>query len=222
MYPDAPTIDMTDITGTNCYCDDAAADLIRGRIFGSGSVHGDITSRIRFLDSGNYHYLSYFFMERIEVPFSLFLIDNHTDMQRPGFGNILSCGGWGAYAMENLSNLREVFMIGVGEEHLREAGPLPGNVRIMSKDEAGSGGTGEGLPVYLSIDKDALAPGYAAADWDQGDMTIDGLLELIHRIRGGHNLLGVDICGEKKESPTGEELQKNILVNAKVLEALRR
>ncbi len=109
MYPDESRVDMTDISGTNAYCDDTAAAAIRERLSGPDGI--------RLIDSGNYHYLTYFSMERIEVPFALVLIDYHSDMQEPGFGRILSCGGWVKYAMEGLHLLKRGYLFGVGEEH---------------------------------------------------------------------------------------------------------
>ena len=214
MYPDddgifTGKIDMSDISGTNCYCDDESAGLIRGRL----SDEADI----RFMDSGNYHYLSYLYMERIKEPFSLVLIDNHTDMQPPGFGDILSCGGWVRYAMERLTHLKKIYLLGMSGEHLSEAEPLPENVSYGTLPDA----TDE-LPVYLSIDKDVLSPEFAATDWDQGAMTMDELTETVEKIAAEHRLLGIDICGEKKEAPTSWDIKKNRAANTKLFMALSR
>ena len=43
-------------------------------------------------------------MEKIDMPFRLILFDNHTDMQPPAFGGLLSCGGWAAEALEKTSS----------------------------------------------------------------------------------------------------------------------
>ena len=51
-------------------------------------------------------------MEKIDMPFRLILFDNHTDMQPPAFGGLLSCGGWAAEALEKLPHLQEVILIG--------------------------------------------------------------------------------------------------------------
>ncbi len=235
MYPDKARVDMTDISGTNAYCDDAAAAEIRERLTGPGGI--------RLIDSGNYHYLSFFSMERIERPFSLVLIDNHTDMQQPGFGRILSCGGWVKYAMDELLLLKRVYLFGVGEEHLAEVEPLPENVVVCrpaasppadpttaelatSDDESilahSDSQIAAELPIFLSIDKDALTPEYAATDWDQGDMTEAGLFSIIENIKLHHTIIGVDICGEKKENPTEEDLLKNVRLNYKIIECVNR
>ncbi len=217
MYPVETRINMTDIQGTNCYCDDKAADFIKTMLF-LDREDGD--SFVRFLDSGNYHYLSFFFMERIKEDFALVLIDNHTDMQPPGFGRILSCGGWVRYAMEELDTLKKVYLVGMSAGHLAEAGPLPDRVSYL--DYRRDLIIPDDLPIYLSIDKDVLSEEYAATDWDQGDMTREELLAVTEHILPDHRILGVDICGEKKEAPTKEQLDMNEAVNAKLLDVISR
>ncbi len=215
MYPVETKVNMTDISGTNCYCDEEAARMIRECIF---STDEPILSDIRLLDSGNFHYLSYFFMEKIREPFALIIIDNHTDMQQPGFGRILSCGGWVRYAMEELGNLKQVCLVGMSEEHLSEAMPLPDDVSYIK-----SGSLAEiscEFPIYLSIDKDVLAVEYAATDWDQGQMGVDELVDIVTQILHHHRVLGVDICGEKKDGATEAQLTKNRAVNDRLLEAI--
>ena len=81
-------VDCRDISGTNCYCDDIAKHQLREKV-ANLSYHD-----IHFLDSGNYHYLSLLWLEKIKEPFSLVLFDHHPDMQPPSFGAITSCGGW--------------------------------------------------------------------------------------------------------------------------------
>ena len=52
-------------------------------------------SGIHFIDSGDYHYISKIMTDFIKEPFTLVLIDHHTDMQDASLGgDILSCGNW--------------------------------------------------------------------------------------------------------------------------------
>ena len=81
-------VDCKNIEGTNCYCDDVAKEELRRRI-AAYSYEG-----IHFLDSGNYHYLSLLWLEKIDRPFALVLFDHHPDLQAPSWGKITSCGGW--------------------------------------------------------------------------------------------------------------------------------
>jgi len=49
--------------------------------------------------------------------------------------------------------------------------------------------------VYLSIDLDYLSTDYARTNWNQGNASLQDLLNSISRAISGKNLLGVDICG---------------------------
>ena len=94
-------LDFTSLDGTSCYCSEEAAACIR-KVLAPFSPHG-----IHWIDSGDYHYVSLFWLEMIEEPFRLVLFDNHPDDQQTAFGpDVLSCGSWVASARE-LSNYNE-------------------------------------------------------------------------------------------------------------------
>lgn len=109
-------LDMTDIAGTNCYCDEKAKGEIRRRLAASEAYQ----TPVHFLDSGNYHYLSLFYLEEIEEDFELLLLDNHPDLQAPSFGEVTSCGGWVREALCRLPRLRRVYVYGIEDILLRE------------------------------------------------------------------------------------------------------
>lgn len=77
---EAVLLDFKEMDGVNGYCAEEAESKIKETIksYPLDAVH--------FLDSGNYHYLSKFWLDRIEVPFDLLVFDNHTDMQAAAFG----------------------------------------------------------------------------------------------------------------------------------------
>lgn len=52
------------------------------------------------------------------------------------------------------------------------------------------------LPLWVSLDKDALVPADAVTNWDQGGLTLDAVLMLIRRLAGRRRLLGMDVCGD--------------------------
>lgn len=180
----AMEIDCRDIAGTNCYCDDEAKESLRKRI-----SECDI-SDIHFIDSGNYHYISLLWLERIREPFSLILFDHHPDMQPPSFGEITSCGGWVREALETNAFLECVYLVGADAELLREVLP---DTRVKTgmfawKDDS--------RPIYISLDKDVLREEDARCDWDQGDMTLDNLEHILKTLLEQHSVLGMDVCGE--------------------------
>jgi hypothetical protein len=49
-------------------------------------------------------------------------------------------------------------------------------------------------PVYLSIDKDVLAPDVVQTNWDQGVMRLEELMAAIRRLRG--RIVASDVTGE--------------------------
>lgn len=249
--------DCSLISGTNAYCSDEAAESLREEVSkaltaaeennaigtenadGGGAASQIHPGSINFIDSGNYHYMSLFFLERIETDFNLLLIDHHTDMNENAFGNILSCGNWVRRALETLPHLRAVFMLGVKKQYFQEMkesliseGELAENPEdekelfflqnsakstqqaesglsaevkndsakkiryVNSIDEMPSGMLSD-LPLYISLDKDALSEKYAATDWDQGDLSLKNLMQLFERLKQ-NNIIGLDICGDAK------------------------
>ena len=205
IYDGFPSeLNCKDINGTNCYCDDYAKERLRKRL-------QDVSlERVHFIDSGNYHYLSYFFLERIQEDFALVLLDHHPDYQPPSFGDILSCGGWVKNAFEEFEHLKKVYMVDVDEDLFYQLKDVPPEICLLKKDELEK--ISADLPIYVSLDKDVLSEDEAATDWDQGDMKISELLDIM-RVLQEHRLLGMDVCGEKKEAPTDSEIEINRKVN---------
>lgn len=81
-----PSIDLKELEGTNCYCSPEAAAQLQRRL-------SDIPlSTACWIDTGDYHYLSYFRGSQIREPFELILLDNHTDDFDDS--ECLSCGNW--------------------------------------------------------------------------------------------------------------------------------
>lgn len=194
-------LELQQLSGCNCYCDAEAGEELRSQI-------RDFSPRgIHYLDSGNYHYMSLLWLEKINTPFRLLLFDNHTDMQPPAFGGLLSCGGWAAEALEKLSCLKELVLVGPDQESFDQAEPeLRKRTLYLSRERlaASSGGEVNGffeklpadLPFYLSVDKDVLCPDDAATSWSQGDMRLRELEEYLEIIFREQRVLGMDVCGE--------------------------
>ena len=94
------------VEGTTCYCDpDAEAEISRRLVPEPGE-------RMRWIDSGDYHYVTKILAAREQAPFTLVLVDNHPDDQAPAFGGVLSCGSWVRDLREASPMLEEVWTLG--------------------------------------------------------------------------------------------------------------
>ena len=194
-------VEARDIPGTNCYCDEDAMNAIRSRIapYSSGGIH--------FIDSGNYHYMTRIWLEKISEPFSLLVFDNHTDMQPPAFGGLLSCGGWIYDSAMELPLLKRVILIGPDEEAFSRVEPefkekveFLSRERLLEMEETEVSAfvknqVGE-YPLYISIDKDILDKHYIETNWSQGHMSLGMLEHLLKFFLKDKKIIGVDICGE--------------------------
>lgn len=193
--------ELSDLSGCNCYCDAEASDRIRKEIqaFTGKGLH--------FIDSGNYHYMTRLWLEKLQVPFRLLVFDNHTDMQPPAFGGLLSCGGWIAASLEELPLLQEVILVGPDEEAYIQVEPdLQQKVLFLSREKLSTmtaeekegffNNLSEDLPLYVSVDKDVLCKGDASTTWSQGDMHLSELMSFLELVLERQNILGMDVCGE--------------------------
>ena len=193
--------ELSDLSGCNCYCDAEASDRIRKEIqaFTGKGLH--------FIDSGNYHYMTRLWLEKLQIPFRLLVFDNHTDMQPPAFGGLLSCGGWIAASLEELPLLQEVILVGPDEEAYTQVEPdLQQKVLFLSREKLSTMTTeekegffnnlSEDLPLYVSVDKDVLCKGDASTTWSQGDMHLSELMSFLEFVLERQNILGMDVCGE--------------------------
>jgi len=207
--------DAGGIAGTDMYCSEQAQEELMKLIAAAG-VHG-----LHFIDSGNYHYLTKLFTDMIDFPFSLVLFDNHTDMQDPLFGGMLSCGGWAKDVLCGNRYLRQLMLIGPPSEAMGDIS-IPdeerkGRLLKISREDmeglqAGDAALDEALrrldrriPLYISVDKDILSAEYAATNWDQGEMSAGTLAGLLRYFAEGYEIIGADICGEC--SPQDASLQ---------------
>lgn len=178
-------INLNGLEGANCYCDEDAAETVR-KALGGLSPEG-----CHWIDTGDYHYLSYFWMEKITGPFRLVLFDNHPDDQEDAFGaGLLSCGGWVKTARERLPMLKEV---------------------LWNCTDAGND-----LPVFLSIDIDVLAAEHARTDWNQGGMSLDELRSAVAGLKASCHIIGTDICGGITAGKGGSEADFLINRNTKL------
>ena len=238
---EATWIDLSQVPGTDCYCDDEAVVAIRRRI-ADASIKD--ASGIHFFDNGNYHYMSKIWTDMVQEPFSLVVFDHHPDMQAPRFGNILSCGGWVKKVLEENKFIDNVVLIGVADHLVEEIGAEIASHPAGARNDKGAESNEQinlyiaeanqscalrndkvmfvreseivnhtfhiphftsPLPLYISIDKDVLAPDHAATNWDQGSLSLEHMKAIIEALAQGRKIIGVDICGERARDFAGDE-----------------
>lgn len=176
---------LGDIEGTCCYCDPEAEAEINRRLAPNPE------ERVRWIDSGDYHYVSKILATREREPFTLVLVDNHPDNQAPAFGGVLSCGSWVKELRESCPVLEEAWTLGPDHRIRNLSGTVDRELEEGIDDLVAAL---EGKRVYLSVDKDVLDRTFARTDWSQGTYSLDtlkGWLERLLRL----NVVAVDVCG---------------------------
>ena len=169
-------LDLRKLEGTCCYCDAAAAVEIERKL------PADLPF-LRWLDSGDYHYLSCLLAMREKEPFHLVLLDNHPDNQDPAFEGVLSCGGWVKALREQQPLLKSVLTVGPEG--------CPQTLEDAWIEER------RGERVYVSLDKDVMDRAWARTDWSQGTHTLEEVKGWLGRLLDGRlKVVAVDICGE--------------------------
>ena len=232
--------DCSDERGTNGFCDEEAKNRLRQQIarmqacLEREDLHiEELPYGVHLLDNGNYHYLSALMTERIREPYTLILIDHHPDMQPSAFGcEVLSCGSWVLNALLTQKNLKRVFALGV-EEVLKEEALLCVREAIgreeyervrkkisfaYPKSEEVVGG------IYLSIDKDVLAKKFVKTNWDQGEMTLPQLEDILRDLCTNHKVIGMDLSGAPDETVLQEHpeaLKESLLIDAHLIRVLQ-
>lgn len=207
--------DVFGIEGTHCYCDETAEAEILNAVYGGQGktwccgIDGGIPS-VRFIGSGDYHYITCLLAQDIKEPFSLVLMDHHRDDQAPALGNVLSCGGWVSELKRRNKNLEEVLIIGP------EGRPqdIPEGWIEQRK----------GKNVYVSLDKDIMGPQYAVTGWSQGKHTVEDVKGMIRKLIESEdlNIIAVDVCGETSpENCQAVNLEANIEILKTIINTLK-
>ena len=202
LSKDCVYLDCTDVSGSLYFCSDEARDELTKRL-------ADVpVNALHFIDSGDYHYLSLLFLQRIDQPFSLLLFDHHSDCMESAFGgDLLTCGSWVLRALNDLPNLKKAILVGPADED-GTAEQLLADSRITWVPEEEFSTRKEELykallewPVYISLDKDVLDSQEAVTDWSQGHMRLSEILDFLETVKvSGALFCGMDVCGEQKAS----------------------
>ena len=193
-------VSLRDIEGTACYCDEAAAAEITLRI---GEAFPEDRPEqwpmLRWIDSGDYHYMSYLLSLREKQPFHLLLLDNHPDDQEPAFGGILSCGSWVKVLREEHPLVRDILTIGPEG--------CPREIPEGWLEER------SGERIYVSLDKDVMDRRWARTDWSQGSHTLEEVKQMLRKVfESRMDVVAVDVCGALTASKgaSAEDFEVNL------------
>ena len=195
LLQNAQVLDFTGLEGCCCYCDPEARKQLE-------EAFPRPFPRLRWLDSGDYHYMSHLLALREKEPFHLVLLDHHPDNQEPAFGGVLSCGSWARAMREDNPLLRDVLSIGPDG--------CPEGIPEGWLEEH------KGQRVYVSLDKDVMDRAWARTDWSQGSHTLDQVQAmLLQLLEGPVQVVAVDVCGEiaPSKGATPEDLRINLETN---------
>ena len=202
--------DCSALGGSRLYCSRDAEEKIKALIAPAG------VSGIHFIDSGDYHYISKIMTDFIKEPFTLVLIDHHTDMQDASLGgDILSCGNWAKKVLQENPYLQRLVLIGQEKKALDK---LQSGARQQETD---------GKLVEISYEelkngKDVLDEKYAVTNWDQGKMSMGMLEQILKTLVTEYDVIGVDICGMYPEENSLPEYLRAERVNIRSDEELYR
>lgn len=190
-FKDFTYLDMHDIEGTDLFCSRLAERRIKDRIY-KYSING-----IHFIDNGNYHYITRFFIQKIPEPFDLIVFDHHTDMQASTIPGLLSCGNWLKLVLLDHPFLHKVILIGPEHKAFTKIGHEDRLISISYEDIKASRlpEYNEYYPIYISIDKDILSEAYAITNWNQGDLPLNTLMAMLKKLILHHKVFGLDLCG---------------------------
>lgn len=222
QQPDYQWIDCTAITGTDCFLAEEAERKIKEKI------KGYPPEGIHFIDSGNYHYVSKLWTDKIKEPFSLVVFDHHTDSQPGLFFEGLSCGSWIKAVLDENRYIKRVILLGVkeelmgqieekyrdritcyGERQMEEAVIKAAILQMQLKEK-----------LYISVDKDVLSKSETVTNWDQGSLSLATLEHLLYYIMEREEVIGIDICGEAAMSDPLLLRRQEDAINNKVNEEL--
>lgn len=215
-------LDLHELQGVYGYCSQEARKTIEDKIkyLSPEGIH--------FIDSGNFHYVSEFWLEKIKQDFVLVVFDHHSDMVKPMFSDILSCGSWILNSLENNKYLKKVILIGIDEKQVALIPKHQDKVLYLKDDDLENLDVWKKVddllhryPSYISIDKDVLSKRVVETDWDQGSMQLIEFKILLAYLFKNSHTIGIDICGEcANEVSLLKEIKTDDLLNEKIISFL--
>lgn len=172
FFKDHRMFDLKGLSGTKLYIDPESEKEIRKITALSDAV-------VHLTDIGDYHYITRLYLHNMTEAFDLLVFDNHNDSQEPVIEGLKSCGSWIRDAIKELPDTLSGIKLVQGRDRI--------TVLKGSFDRS--------RPLYISIDKDVLKAGVCPTNWDQGDMELSGIRDIILKEAFKRRIAGFDICG---------------------------
>jgi arginase family enzyme len=170
---------------------------------------------LTFMGSGDFHHVTALLLAEVArknpAPITLIHFDNHPDWVKYNGG--MHCGSWlnGARA---ISNVQRALTLGLCSDDIHNKSgqantdlTTSGFLEIFPyANTIGKIGLAEFTAqflaristknVYITLDKDVLAPTDAITNWDQGQMHLDDVIHIINAIGAQHKIIGADVVGD--------------------------
>jgi len=160
-------------------------------------AHRDVP--VCFWGSGEYHYVTLARLRALRRFVTLVLFDHHPDCA-PLQDGVVTCGNWARHALA-LPWVRRVVWVGGKEPELWGFRPHPRLLRVTgwAPPENFAIWAARAMPttaVYISVDKDVLAPGEVQTTWGAGDLPLAELLRWLRLLGRHREIVGADVGGE--------------------------
>lgn len=165
----------------------------------AAALHPHRSVPLCYWGAGDYHYVTLARLRTLRRPVTLILFDHHHDAA-PVQGGVVTCGDWVRHALE-LPWVHRVLWVSGREPERWAFRPLPRLMRVgdLTPPHRFAEWVARSVPtpsIYISVDKDVLAPHDVMTNWGAGDLPLPNLLSWL-RLLGEHRLVaGADVCGE--------------------------
>jgi arginase family enzyme len=192
-------VHLDDLLNANLFCEKESLRLIEQQLM--KYPQNDIT----LIGSGNFHYVTFLLLSKITQPFSLVLLDHHTDMYPSPSEDLMACSSWVLEAIRHLPQLKKVIFVGVNEDWKIHIPAMDERFAVYSKHHILVDFPSiiesiiNEIPtsrIYISIDKDVLDEEEAQTAWSHGNMKLHQIIALLEELYKHKELIGLDVCGE--------------------------
>ncbi len=184
----------------------------------SNAISPSRVSMLSFIGSSDYHHVTSILLKKYVHPITVIVFDHRPDWNI--FWPKMACNSWVSREVE-LVNVIHILQFGIGKDAMRHPRKISGNFRSLKGGRLKLYGhyvspliqrivadisTDD---VYISLDKSCLRKEENLSNWEEGQMRLDQVLEIITAVGAKKNILGMDVTGEYSE-PIYEHVFKKV------------